>query len=166
MKNIILPIGNDSFRKVREDNGYYADKTGIIEELTGKKTEVHLFTRPRRFRKTLMMSMLANFFDISKRSKDIFEGTKIAENKTLCEIWMNQYPIIFLTLKHAGGLHFQSAFERLEILISEWCDKHCYLMDSEYFGFTEQEVLNLLKVTGLSEHAEKIKKWYNGYCFG
>ena len=80
------------------------DKTELIQALVKTEpAEITLFTRPRRFEKTLVMSMLASFFDIRRDSRDLFEGLKIAEDQKLCELWMNKWPVIFLSLKDAGG---------------------------------------------------------------
>ena len=80
---------------MRKNDYYYVDKT--------EPAEITLFTRPHRFGKTFVMSMLASFFDIRRDSKDLFEGLKIAEDQKLCELWMNQWPVIFLSFKDAGG---------------------------------------------------------------
>lgn len=279
-----LPVGSESFSEIRENGQYYIDKTGFIEELLMRNFKVNLFTRPRRFGKTLIMSMLATFFNIEKNSKHLFEGLEISQNVQLCDTWMNQYPIIFLTLKTVEGLHYQNAYEMLRFLISDWCGSHYFLKDSvnlkpedkalftrflnkdmteeelknslytlsklmklhygkpvvilideydvplakaaekgyykemmdfiriflgtalktndnlkfavitgclrivkesiftglnnfvsnsissdrysQYFGFTEQEVAQLLKTAGLELYAEPMKQWYNGYRFG
>ena len=107
-------IGAEFFRKLRENGFYYADKTGIIEELlTSNPAEVTLLTRPRRFGKTLTMTMLQEFFDIAKDSKGIFEGLAVSKNRELCEKWMNKYPAVFLTLKGVEGLNFEQAMDRM-----------------------------------------------------
>ena len=93
-----LPIGIDNFEKIRSDDFYYIDKTGLIKELLEDWGEVNLFTRPRRFGKSLNMSMLENFFSIDRR-KDIFDGLKISEEKELCEEYMGKYPVISISLK-------------------------------------------------------------------
>ena len=92
------------FEKIRKNDNYYVDKTELIQALVKTEpAEITLFTRPRRFGKTLVMSMLASFFDIRRDSRDLFEGLKIAEDQKLCELWMNQWPVIFLSFKDAGG---------------------------------------------------------------
>lgn len=86
-----IPIGISEFEKIRKNDYYYVDKTELIQALVKTEpAEIKLFTRPRRFGKTLVMSMLASFFDIRRDSKDLFEGLKIAEDQKLCELWMNQ----------------------------------------------------------------------------
>ena len=89
----------DLFATYRRKNNYYIDKTGFIETLLTQEGGVLLFTRPRRFGKTLFMSMLAEFFDNMKDSRDLFAGLNVAENEVLCREWMNQYPVISLSLK-------------------------------------------------------------------
>ncbi len=125
-----LPVGSENFSEIRENGQYYVDKTGFIEELLIRNFKVNLFTRPRRFGKTLMMSMLAAFLDIEKKSEDLFEGLSISKNVQICNAWMNQYPVIFLTLKAVEGLHYQSAYEMLRFIISDWCMSHYFLKTS------------------------------------
>lgn len=129
-EEIHLPLGKDSFEKLQKENCYYIDKTGIIEELVSQRFEVSLITRPRRFGKTLMMSMLEDFFDIEKESREDFKGLVISENERLCAEWMNRWPVIFLTLKSVNGNNFEDAFDRLKILISDLCIKNSFLSDS------------------------------------
>ena len=91
-------VGKSDFEALRNSNNYYVDKTDIIYELVEETdNQVTLFTRPRRFGKTLMMSMLSNFFSIRKESNGIFEGLKITEHKEFCGKWMNQYPVLFIS---------------------------------------------------------------------
>lgn len=91
-----IPIGIFEFEKIRKNDYYYVDKTELIQALVKTEpAEITLFTRPRRFGKTLVMSMLASFFDIRRDSRDLFEGLKIAEDQKLCELWMNKWPVIF-----------------------------------------------------------------------
>ena len=107
MKNLNIPVGVSDFAEIRKNDYYYVDKTGLITEfLKTPATKVTLITRPRRFGKTLGMSMLENFFDIRKDSKLLFEGLEIADKQALCEAWMNQYPVIFLSLKSVDGNDF------------------------------------------------------------
>ena len=117
MSQKMLPLGIDRFEKVRADGFYYIDKTGFIEDLLNTRFEVNLITRPRRFGKTLTMSMLADFFDIRKDSRELFKGLKIAENHELCSRWMNQYPVLFFSLKDVEDLTFAGAYEQLEFII-------------------------------------------------
>ena len=110
MINLKIPVGISDFEKIRKNQYYFVDKSGLIEELLNTESnEVTLITRPRRFGKTLGMSMLASFFDIRKDSRTIFEGLEISKNTALCDEWMNQYPTLFLSFKDVDGLTFSSA---------------------------------------------------------
>ena len=132
MKDISVPIGNSDFREIREEGYYYIDKTGLIEELLHKQgTKITLITRPRRFGKSLGMSMLAHFFDIREDSRRMFEGLKVSGNKELCEKWQNQYPVLFLSFKDIDGLDFEGAKDMLRSRIFELCMEHSYLEKSE-----------------------------------
>lgn len=114
MTDIKLPVGRSSFADIRENGYYFIDKSGLIEELLKTDaTQVTLITRPRRFGKTLGMSMLSEFFDIRKNSRDSFQGLEIMENKQLCDAWMNQYPILFLSFRGVDGLDFAGACAQL-----------------------------------------------------
>ena len=285
MNDLKIPVGVSDFAKIRNYKYYYVDKTGLIEDLLEKETaEVTLITRPRRFGKTMGMSMLANFFDIRRDSQAMFEGLEIAQNTALCREWMNRWPVLFLSFKRVDGLDFGSAYEMLCTVIAEVCVTHGYLQESarvapydknllkrieagtatqvelknsfvtltramaahygkpvillldeydvpiakasangyytemlevirgmmstalkdndalrfavitgclriakesiftgtnnfvsdtitssrlnEYFGFTQAEVDQLLQDTGLTDHAEDVKAWYDGYHFG
>ena len=95
-------VGKSDFAALRDANDYYVDKTDIIYELIEETdNEVTLFTRPRRFGKTLMMSMILNYFSIKKNSREIFEGLNITRHKEFCKKWMNQVPVLFLSFKDA-----------------------------------------------------------------
>ena len=131
MKYINLPIGRSGFEDIRENDYYYIDKTGLIEELVKTHgTQVTLITRPRRFGKTLAMSMLESFFDIRKNTKRFFEGLEISNNHELCEQWINQYPTVFVSFKSVDGLSFAEAYAQLASVISQLYRNHLYLMDS------------------------------------
>ena len=104
MNDLKIPVGISDFAKIRKYDYYYVDKTGLIADLLEKETaEVTLITRPRRFGKTMGMSMLANFFDIRKDSQEMFEGLEISKNTALCSEWMNQWPVLFLSFKDVDG---------------------------------------------------------------
>jgi len=145
MKKRFFPIGIDSFEKLRTENCYYIDKTDFIEELLQDKFEVTLITRPRRFGKTLNVSMLADFFDIRKDSRNIFEGLAVSRNKELCNKWMNQWPVLFLTLKNVEGLTFDSAYGSLRSAVADLCIEHSYLLDSALTDDGDKEVFRHLK---------------------
>ena len=132
MKDMSVPIGNSDFRSIREEGYYYIDKTGLIGELLQTEgTKVTLITRPRRFGKSLGMSMLAHFFDIREDSRKLFEGLKVSENKELCEKWQNRYPVLFLSFKDIAGLDFEAAKDMFRSRIFELCMEHSYLEKSE-----------------------------------
>lgn len=118
-ESIKLPVGIDDFEKIRKNSFYYVDKTKLIEQLFSNWGEVNLFTRPRRFGKTLNMSMLKSFFEIGADSA-LFEGLYISRNKQLCEEHMGKYPVIFLSLKNVEGLNFEAAkYQMLELVAKE-----------------------------------------------
>ena len=140
MKNVNIPVGTSDFAEVRRKDYYYVDKTGLIEELMRTpSTKVTLITRPRRFGKTLGMSMMAEFFDIQKDSSSLFEGLAVSENKELCMEWMNQYPTVFVSFRNVDGLDFKQAYAKLYTLISELYKRFYFLMDSELFNIREKE---------------------------
>lgn len=145
MGKIRLPIGIDSFTKLRTEGCFYADKTAFIAELLDQPFEVNLITRPRRFGKTLLMRTLADFFDIQKDSKHLFTGLEIAEKTELCRQWMNQYPTIFLTFKGVEGLTFESALAMLKNVIAELCRQHKYLAESAVLDETDRALFGRLR---------------------
>ena len=131
MKKLNIPVGISDFEKIRNGGFYYIDKSGLITEILDEKAEVTLITRPRRFGKTLGMSMLESFFDIRKDSRKLFEGLEIAEHQALCDEWMNQYPTIFVSFRQVDGLNFTGAYDMLTMVIADLYNKHLYLLDSE-----------------------------------
>ena len=124
-----LPIGVDNFEKLIQEDFYYVDKTEMIADLLRNWGEVNLFTRPRRFGKSLNMSMLKNFFEIGC-DKTLFQGLKISEEKELCEKYMGQYPVISVSLKGVDGLSFHSAKERLKSIIGREAMRFYFLLNS------------------------------------
>lgn len=115
-------IGKSDFEDMRKSGNYYVDKTDMMYELVEETdNKVTLFTRPRRFGKTLMMSMMSNFFSIRKDTGEIFEGLKITEHKAFCEKWQNQYPVLFLSFKDVEAENFHDAFGMLKVTLSEVC---------------------------------------------
>ena len=141
-----IPIGISEFEKIRKNDYYYVDKTELIHALVKTEpAEITLFTRPRRFGKTLVMSMLASFFDIHRDSRDLFEGLKIAEDQKLCELWMNQWPVIFLSFKDAGGETFEDAYGLLQSIISQLYVEHAYLEKCTEIDESYKEIFARLK---------------------
>ena len=125
-----LPVGIDDFKKIREAGFYYVDKTKLIEQLLQSWGEVTLFTRPRRFGKTLNMSMVKSFFEIGAE-KSLFQGLYISEKEKLCAEYMGKYPVIFLSLKGVEGLHFADAQKMLMTIINNEVRRHYYLKTSD-----------------------------------
>lgn len=123
-------VGKSDFEALRKSNNYYVDKTDIMYELVEETdNQVTLFTRPRRFGKTLMMSMLSNFFSIRKESRSIFEGLKITEHEEFCKKWMNQYPVLFVSFKDAEADEFDIAYDKLKNVIADICKSVASLME-------------------------------------
>ncbi|MBU5480639.1 AAA family ATPase [Blautia sp. MSJ-19] len=146
MANLNIPVGISDFEKIRKNGFYYVDKSSLIAEiLKDEPTEVTLITRPRRFGKTLGMSMLRSFFDIRKDSKELFEGLEISEDASLCREWMNQWPTIFFTLKDIDGLDFDEAYGQLAAQISNLFKEYTYLLDSEDVDIDDKEIFLALK---------------------
>ena len=125
-----LPVGIDSFEKLRREDFYYVDKTRMIVDLMANWGEVNLFTRPRRFGKTLNMSMLKCFFEIGT-DKSLFDGLSVSEEKALCETYMGKYPVVFVSLKGVDGLTFEDAYRRLRGIIREEALRLSFLKYSE-----------------------------------
>ena len=141
-----FPVGISDFKKIRENDYYYIDKSGLIKELLKRESaEVTLITRPRRFGKTMGMSMLAHFFDIRSDNRRLFDGLEITRNEALCSAWMNQYPVVFLTLKDIDGLTFEDAYERLAVQISNLYKEHAYLLESERMDSDDRTLFKELK---------------------
>lgn len=138
-----LPVGIDDFRKLRESDFYYVDKTKLIEQLLQSWSEVTLFTRPRRFGKTLNMSILKSFFEIGT-DKSLFDGLYISKNKELCDEYMGKYPVIFLSLKGVEGLDFSSARRMLCTIIECKINRHYYLKTSD--ALTEEDRAQFAKM--------------------
>ena len=147
-----LPVGIDSFEKIRRNGFYYIDKTNLIEQILMNWGEVTLFTRPRRFGKTLNMSMLKSFFEIGADAA-LFEGLYIAKNKELCDAYMGKYPVIFLTLKGVDGLTFADAKRMLGTILANEMDRHYYLKTSD--ALTDEDKAYFAKMlTGMDENIE------------
>ena len=142
MNDLKIPVGISDFAKIRNYKYYYVDKMGLIEDLLEKETaEVTLITRPRRFGKTMGMSMLDNFFDIRKDSQAMFEGLEISKNTALCSEWMNQWPTLFLSFKKVDGLNFQDAYDMLTVVLANLYKKHMYLLESDKINPFDKEII-------------------------
>ena len=125
-----LPVGIDQFEKLREGGYYYVDKTELIEQVIEEGCEVTLFTRPRRFGKTLNMSMLKYFFEIGT-DQTLFDGLYISDNPQLKEEYMGKFPVIFLSLKGVEGLTFENAKYRLMQLVGREANRFHFLSDGD-----------------------------------
>ena len=138
-----LPIGIDGFEKIRTNDFYYADKTMFISELLRNWGEVNLFTRPRRFGKTLNMSMLKCFFEIGGK-KELFEGLKIAQEKELCEKYMGKFPVISISLKSVDGPDYQAACDALCTVIGNEAGRFRFLQESKQLDEEERNAYRRL----------------------
>jgi hypothetical protein len=153
-----LPVGIDDFKKLRESHFYYVDKTRLIEQLLLNWSEVTLFTRPRRFGKTLNMSMLKSFFGIGT-DKALFDGLYISGNKELCDEYMGKYPVIFLSLKGVEGLTYEEAFEAFVRIMGKEVNRVSFLADSDKLTQIEREQykgLTIMKNGRLAFDKEKL----------
>ena len=135
-----IPKGRSDFETIRKEGFYYVDKTGLIGEiLKSSGTQVTLITRPRRFGKTLGMSTLECFLDIQKDSRGLFEGLEISKQRGICEEWMNQWPVMSLSLKAVEGNDFSTAYMQLAYEVGELYKKHEYLMESPVLNAEEKK---------------------------
>lgn len=129
-KKLLMPTGTESFEKLRNNGYYYVDKTGLIEKLFDSPAEVNLFTRPRRFGKSLNISMLQSFFEIG-RDPGLFDGLKITKNKGICEKHQNKYPVISLLLNYVSGENFEEARSALCTVIVEEYERQRLMLNDE-----------------------------------
>ena len=153
-----LPVGFENFQEIRKLDFYYVDKTRLIEQLLLNWSEVTLFTRPRRFGKTLNMSMLKSFFDIGT-DKALFDGLYISGNKELCDEYMGKYPVIFLSLKGVEGLTYEEAFEAFVRIMGKEVNRVSFLADSDKLTQIEREQykgLTIMKNGRLAFDKEKL----------
>ncbi len=176
-----LPVGIENFEELRRNQYYYIDKTGLMEQLFDSLGKVSLFTRPRRFGKTLNMSMLKCFFEIGT-DPSLFDGLYISENKTLCEQHMGKYPVIFLSLKNVEGADFEDAKRQMMELIAKEAERHAVLQNSEALSENAKKAYAalvtfsngryqmpeeaLLSDYHLENRFSEAKDWYDGYRFG
>ena len=134
-----LPVGIEDFEKLRKEGFYYIDKTGLIRDLLNNWGEVNLFTRPRRFGKSLNMSMLKNFFEIGA-DKTLFDGLMISKETALCERYMGKYPVIFISLKGVDGLDFEEACGALRRIIRAEASRFRMLLSSEKIADEDKQL--------------------------
>ena len=145
-----LPIGLDGFEKIRTNDFYYVDKTLFIKEILQSWGEVNLFTRPRRFGKTLNMSMLKSFFEIGS-APSVFDGLRIMQEKELCEKYMGKFPVISISLKSVDGLDFQTALTALKTVIGDEAGRFPFLSSSDKLTEDERESYAQLTEVGSSQ---------------
>ncbi len=164
-----LPIGLESFCDIRTQGFYYVDKTNFIKELLYNWGKVNLFTRPRRFGKSLNMNMLRRFFEIGCR-KEIFEGLKICEETELCEEYMGKFPVVSISLKGINGYSYEMAFEMAAMALNEEARRHQYLLGNPTFTPEDRDTFSrLLKPDmteatfcgGLRNLSELLQKYYD-----
>ena len=134
-----LPVGIESFQEIRQEGFYYIDKTGLIEQLLENWGKVNLFTRPRRFGKTLNMSMLRCFFDVDT-DKSVFHGLHISKKKELCDAYMGKFPVIYLSLKGVDGLTFEEARWCLAELLESEIRRFRFLLSSTELDESEKDI--------------------------
>ena len=138
-----LPVGIEDFEEICKEDFYYIDKTGLIRDLLNNWGKVNLFTRPRRFGKTLNMSMLKNFFEIGA-DKTLFDGLTISKEMALCEEYLGKFPVIFISLKDVDGLRFEDARKRLIKKVGTEAERFRYLLDSNRLSVNEKEKYSAL----------------------
>ena len=140
-----VSVGEADFAALRKENAYYVDKTELMYELVhDTNNKVTLFTRPRRFGKTLMMSMMENFFSIRKDNRSIFEGLAITEHKDFCKDWMNQYPVLFVSFKDVEAEAFNGAYKMLVSRLADVCKALTDISESELVNPADRDIFERL----------------------
>ena len=138
-----IPVGGEDFDEIRQNGSYYVDKTGLVYDLVNNtRNKVTLFTRPRRFGKTLNMSMIGSFFDITRDSRAVFEGLEVSRHEQFCRAWMNQRPVLFVTLKSAKGLDFKSAMDEMRTTLANACYMMSFLKESDKVEEMDKRTFN------------------------
>ena len=161
-----LPVGIEDFKELREENFYYIDKTGLIRDLLNSWGKVNLFTRPRRFGKTLNMSMLKNFLEIGA-DKALFDGLAIAEERELCETYMGKFPVVFLSLKSVEGLTFEDAYEMLRRVLRSEMLRLSFLAESDRISEKEKySFRRFLDEQDTREDVQDSLKMLSGLLYG
>ena len=149
-------VGKTDFAALRRANDYYVDKTELMYELVNDTdNEVTLFTRPRRFGKTLMMSMMENFFNIRKDSRDIFEGLEITEHEEFCTEWMNQYPVLFVSFKDVEAENFEGAYKMLQTKLADACKELTSIFEHVSVDKDDEQIFSRIKATKAEENEVK-----------
>ena len=148
-----VSVGEADFAALRKEKAYYVDKTELIYELVNDtKNKVTLFTRPRRFGKTLMMSMMENFFSIRKDSKALFDDLNIARHTSFCKEWMNQYPVLFVSFKDVEGDSFEAAFNMLKTKLADFCKDLVPVFEGASVDQDDEQIFRSLKAGNAKEN--------------
>ena len=143
---IKLAVGDESFDEIRKTGLYYVDKTELLYDLAGQTiNKVTLFTRPRRFGKTLNMSMMESFFDINRDSRGVFEGLDISKHQIFCSEWMNRYPVLFISFKDVDGLNFESAYGQLQAILADYCKTIISCFENKSIDSADAEIFERLR---------------------
>ena len=146
-----VPVGGEDFDEIRQKGSYYVDKTGLVYELVhNTENKVTLFTRPRRFGKTLNMSMIGSFFDITRDSRAVFEGLEVSRHEDFCREWMNQRPVLFVTFKDIERLSFEAAMNEMKTTLSNVCHTMPFLEESNRVSKEDKTTFSKLKAREVS----------------
>ena len=149
-----LPIGMEFFSDIRTKGFYYVDKTAFIRDLLASWGSVNLFTRPRRFGKSLNMDMLKTFFEVGTEPA-LFDGLEIAKDTALCEQYMGKYPVISISLKDVSGSSYEAALKRMSSAIRKEARRHQYLLESDRLRDVDKETLKVLYSLYLEEEVQE-----------
>ena len=151
-----LPVGIENFEEIRKEGFYYVDKTGLIRDLLNSWGKVNLFTRPRRFGKTLNMSMLKSFFEIGA-NRTLFDGLAISKETALCEAYMGKFPVVFVSLKGVDGLTFEDAYTMLKTIVRTEASRHYYLKTSEKVSTENKQIFEEILSGKYEEMADSLR---------
>ena len=151
MEKIRISVGEENFELLRKKKSYYVDKTRFIAELLDEDFKVNLIMRPRRFGKTLNMSMLEVFFDIRRDSRDIFDGLEIMHHEELCAQWMNRWPVLSISFKDVANDNFEDSYEQMALTLADLCVEHAYLLESVRTDDDDKERFARLKAGKATE---------------
>ena len=156
MESRKLPVGIENFEEIRTEGFYYVDKTGLIRDLLNNWGKVNLFTRPRRFGKTLNMSMLKSFFEIGA-DRTLFDGLAISRETALCEAYMGKFPVVFVSLKGVDGLTFEDAYTMLKTIVRTEASRHYYLKTSEKVSTENKQIFEEILSGKYEEMADSLR---------
>ncbi len=140
-----VAVGKEDFEAIRQEGSYYVDKTELIQKLINANNSVSLFTRPRRFGKTLAMSMLASFFDIRRDSRELFRGLEVAKHESFCRQWMNSHPVLFISLKGIEGLSYEKSYGLLKGRLADLAKENIFLLESSAVDQADKAIFERLR---------------------